>query len=42
MNGRPRNGRMRGQHSFAGAFAVGALIASLAFGIFAIAGGFRP
>ena len=42
MSARPVNGRTRGRHSLAGAIAVGALIASIAFVIFAVAGGFRP
>lgn len=42
MSGRPINGRMRGHHSFAGALAVGVLVASIAIVIFALVGGFRP
>lgn len=42
MSGRPINGRIRGHHSFAGAVAVGVLIASIAVVIFAVVGGFRP
>lgn len=42
MSSRPANGRIRGHHSFAGAIAVGVLIASIAVVIFALVGGFRP
>ncbi len=42
MSSRPANGRIRGHHSLSGAIAVGVLIASVAFVVFAVAGGFRP
>lgn len=41
MSARPANGRMRGDHFFSLALAVGVLIASVAFIIFVLCGGAR-
>lgn len=42
MTIRPTNGRIRGNHSFRRAFAVGAVIAAFAIVIFVVLGGGRP